>query len=731
MLRFKRLSFKNFLGYGNEEQEYNLDGNEIVLIAGHNGAGKSVMVDALFYALYGRPYRKVKLSSLVNRTNKRGLRVSLTFSSGNDEFEIIRTIKPNSVSISKNGEILPNYKSNDMQSDFVENVLGFTEKVFRQIVVLGSTYHVPFMRLPLAQKREMLESIFDLEDIDGVKKKVREYKTELDSKLIENEREIALITGKIRELDEQIEKIRLFNAQKKEEFARVIRDKKDDVVSRVEKLKLLKEEYSQEEVDRLEVMLIHLRDKRNGLRPDLLQDLRLSLSNSQMNITKYKRDIDDARKEFQSGWEVYQQFMRKYNAFQSDRESITFANLERYVYSTVLGGCLDEYYQKTTSEISDMKTRGQELKFSLKTAQNKLDYYTNHDVCSECGSSLSGPAFDDIKASLTNEIADLTGKIEVIVADLRQMQEGCCVEVVKTFSEKLDSQLQVFVEKGMSENSVFVPSTDLTRLIDREKENCQKYEEEMRVLEDSFNASVKEIEIEVSKINEQLSRLKRKQNLIEQIHHSIQADNKNIAEMEQAGPHVVPDVDMVEKLKSYRETLSEKQGMNEKIKRYQGILALFLNDILADTGFRAYIISQYVELFNERVNLMLQAFEADYQVRFTESFDVNILYRGEEEEYDSFSGGERQRIDMAILFTFIEFVSTKSKTSSNMIVFDEVLDSSLDEDGVDSLFNILRSVMSSGKMIYLISHRNTNYDRATKVIEVKKRNQFSEATVVF
>lgn len=164
MITFEKVRWKNFLSTGNTFTEVDLTANKTNLIIGTNGAGKSTILDALTFSLFSKPFRKINKPMLVNSVNEKDCMVEIEFKIGPNEFVVKRGIKPAKFEIWQNGAML-DQSSNaaDYQKHLEQNILKMNYKSFTQIVVLGSSTFVPFMRLPLAQRREIIEDILDIQ----------------------------------------------------------------------------------------------------------------------------------------------------------------------------------------------------------------------------------------------------------------------------------------------------------------------------------------------------------------------------------------------------------------------------------------------------------------------------------------------------------------------------------------------------------------------------------------
>ena len=164
MIVFKTLRWRNFLSTGNTFTEFNLNVAKTNLIVGSNGAGKSTILDALTFSLFGKPFRKINKPMLMNSINGSDLVTEIEFQSGKNEYKIVRGIKPGIFEVWQNNVLLDQSSStSDYQNYLESNILKMNYKSFTQIVVLGSSTFVPFMRLPLASRREIIEDILDIQ----------------------------------------------------------------------------------------------------------------------------------------------------------------------------------------------------------------------------------------------------------------------------------------------------------------------------------------------------------------------------------------------------------------------------------------------------------------------------------------------------------------------------------------------------------------------------------------
>ena len=164
MIIFKYVRWKNFLSTGNQFTEIQLDRNPTTLIIGENGAGKSTILDALCFGLFGKPFRNINKPQLLNTVNASGSLVEVDFKIGPKSFKVIRGIKPNVFEIYINGKMYnQDANSRDYQKYLEQQILKLNYRSFTQVVILGSSTFIPFMQLKARQRREVVEDILDIQ----------------------------------------------------------------------------------------------------------------------------------------------------------------------------------------------------------------------------------------------------------------------------------------------------------------------------------------------------------------------------------------------------------------------------------------------------------------------------------------------------------------------------------------------------------------------------------------
>jgi len=283
----KAVRWKNFLSTGNNFTEIKLNKHKTTSISGENGSGKTTMLDAIVFALFGKAYRNINIPQLPNSINKKDCMVELYFNIGENEYKIRRGLAPKIFEIYKNKILIDqDSKSKDYQRMLEEQILRMNYKSFCQVVILGSTNYIPFMRLTAAERRSVVENLLDINVFSTMNTLLKGKKSLLNEQL-------RLIEGKMEILKEKIDlqkdHIKLMENQKikKEQETgnkqKELKDKKNRLSSEIEVL--------EKNIEQNLNKILH-KDKEQNVLNTLTSDL-LLLSKS---ISKIEKEINSIEK---------------------------------------------------------------------------------------------------------------------------------------------------------------------------------------------------------------------------------------------------------------------------------------------------------------------------------------------------------------------------------------------------------------------------------------------------
>lgn len=245
MICFETIRYKNFLSTGNVYTTISLNKNPTTLIVGENGAGKSTILDALTFALYNKSFRKIKKSQLINTITNKNTVVEIEFSIYSNKYKIVRGIKPNIFEIYKNNKLLnQSADSKDYQEILEKQILKINYKSFCQVVILGSATFLPFMQLPAAQRREIIENLLDLEIFTSMNSILKDKISNNKELIYKEESQIKILEDRISMIERYSEKLK--------------KDKEKENNERKEKVKKYKSSIKKEQklLEKLEIEIV-------------------------------------------------------------------------------------------------------------------------------------------------------------------------------------------------------------------------------------------------------------------------------------------------------------------------------------------------------------------------------------------------------------------------------------------------------------------------------------------
>ena len=283
MIQFHYVRWRNLLSTGNHWTRIDLDRSSDTLVVGENGSGKSTVLDALCFGLFGKPFRKISKNQLINSVNQKGTEVELEFTVSNKRYRIFRGIKPNKMEIWIDGSLLnQTAKVKDYQDNLEKNILKLNFHSFTQIVILGSSTFVPFMQLPSQQRREIIEDLLDIKIFTAMNSLLKERITINKEKFLQVSKAVEVEMEKLIVHQQYLNDIKTANVERVSKLKEQIRIS----ITSIENL--------QKNIDEQNTILDKLQEKitdENEIR-DKIQDIRNIESRLEDKKKIVKKDIE-------------------------------------------------------------------------------------------------------------------------------------------------------------------------------------------------------------------------------------------------------------------------------------------------------------------------------------------------------------------------------------------------------------------------------------------------------
>jgi DNA repair exonuclease SbcCD ATPase subunit len=313
------------------------------------------------------------------------------------------------------------------------------------------------------------------------------------------------------------------------------------------------------------------------------------------------------------------------------------------------------------------------------------------------------------KVSATNQTTVVNLKSRI--SELERLTDGVCAYCKQPFSAANIQEKQDLISKFKTQ----IAECDKA-LIETESKSVaiQKAKENIEDLITEISQKKRAIEMQESEISKLDSEIRQHEGWLAQVEKDIESANKDTDSFES----------VISELTARFTTLSETVAV------YENKLSIIDTSkfIVSDEGVKNFIVKKMLKMLNGRLNYYLKELDANCSCSFNEYFDETIINnRGRECSYFNFSGGERKRIDLAMLFTFMDIRRLQSNIFVNIAIYDELLDTSLDSIGIERTLNILKKrVLDNNEAIYVISHKNEAAKHATgEIIYLEKMNDIT------
>jgi DNA repair exonuclease SbcCD ATPase subunit len=679
-LTLKNITLRNFLSIGAVTQAVNFDSKELTLILGENldlggdgarnGTGKTTLIQGLTYALFGSPINQIRKDNLINRTNGKGMMVTLEFNSNGIDYKIERGRRPNILKFYVNSNLQETTddaqgENKETQID-IEKSIGMTADMFKHIVALN-TYSAPFLSLPGGDQRKIIEQLLGItllsEKADLIKDKLRINKETIQ----QEEFKVKAVEEANKRVQEQIDALKrrqnLWQKQHNEALSKLVAD-----YDELSKIDIEKELLSHKD------LAVYSEKKKQ------LEQYQAILARQIAWLQKRDSDIAALQKQYDT-----------LSHINIDDELRAHYDLKVYNAAKIeLEG-----FNKTIKALEASLKKDQALVTKLQEEIKTLE----DNKCYACGQDFH----DENHASVINNKRDL---LTISEGELAQTQNDL---------EKNKNSIYVLGDKPVThyatETEAIKHSSELERI---QQQIATKNAEEDPYSDQLIGNDIVLPVMPVTIYDNEAEAVE---------HRTIVANlEKSIAsKAEESDPYSEQITDM------------EKQALQEinfdrinELTKY-GEHLKFLQDLLTskDSFVRKKIIDQNLSYLNSRLTNYLDKIGLPHTVVFKNDLSVEITELGRELDFDNLSRGERNRLILGLSFAFRD-VWENLYYPINTIFIDELIDSGMDTVGVENSMAILKDMSRRrSKSIWLVSHREELAGRVPQVLKVVKENGFT------
>lgn len=694
-LELQNIEMKNFLSYGNTPQRLDFfEGINLILGTNlgsgrSNGAGKSSLIETIPFAWFGKLSRPIRKEGIVNWQNKKQCEVKITFKKGNVEYKILRAIKPDKLEIYENGSLLPIPSDvRTYQKQLENDILGMDYNTFMYLFYTNLNTNVPLLKMNTAQKRSFLERMFLLDTY-----------TELNG----------LSNEKIKGLEEKIFKINVDVEHNNKTIFDLSRQ--NDTL----RLKLI-------DITPYEKAIIEAEDEYNKkykmfdpcLGDDLEQDIK-QLNKLESNIGVLEFNNTSLSKRIT---------LLKIQAEEHNKK-ISDIKKKIFEYDDISFDSFDSHIQELQDKINEDSLLQQQITSKIELLnERRFGKKSSYDslkggICPTCNKKVTEK---QLQNHYIKEIKELDTQIELFHSGIKKISDK--INTNSKLLEKLKEDRNEVRDKQKKRDSLKSSLETLEGIV------VPTYELEEHTLKENMDKigefTDKCISIKIcieSKKNllrekEELLSLKSK---IDNLKSELELRKSNRAEIKD----IIKEND--EKIEKIKKESKSASGSINKLKELVDYLS-YLKILCKDENVKQFAISSYMSYLVQQTNFYLSKAGSSHYLKFNKWLEEEIHGVGVfDASYGNLSGGEARSIDLAIQFAFLDVAKIKTGIFPDVLLLDEILDSSIDGGGLANILKITQTKQHEDKSkVFIITHRTeiTDVDVDNTYL-ISKNNGFS------
>lgn len=720
-LEIQAVKFKNFLSYGNKETEINfLPGVNIVLgkdlsTGRSNGSGKSSFLETIPYALFGQTHKEVRKGQLVNWKNRKGLEVALDFKKGADEYLVSRCIKPDNLEIYKNNSLIEKPAHVRDYQNILEEIIGLNFQTFCSLIHSNINSSNRILSMGKPEKRKFIENVFGLEIYSMISehalRKIRsteEKLNEIEIKNLNNFSSIKDCKNRIEELHKKLKYFGTYNTELKE--------------AQVE-LKELEKEFKGID-DKYTIILESIENL--TIKSNNLSKIDSKVNSKHVLVNRWIKETDGKIQEAEEAKKYQKEYLDFVKENGKPAEIIKKIEIIQKELSN----------NKKSRELSAEKTKSCEIELTriqtnLENDESKLNNLVNHGECPTCGQSL--------KSSEHNILEDIQNEIN----------EKKSTRLVQ--KEKVDKAKKEGNELYIKNNELNDNYRQLEKIRDRlyslkDKVKIEYDEKQLKKQRKRYIETAKCLESQLGKTEGKIYKTDNKISALKTEKEEIQKNINKINEKKEEIKNIKVRIKLEEQTKNefkaiitedqkkIKKIMEENKEFDKKKQSYQNIVDYLnvIREICKDDNIKQYAISSIMPFLNQRTNHYLSEVGYSFYTVLNRWIEAEIKGPGvKDASYGNLSGGEGRGVDISLQFSLLDIAKIQAGIWPDILIMDEVLDSSVDSEGISNLVNIIKVKQNEDKnKIFIISHREKidGFD-ADNTYFIKKENGYSRISI--
>ena len=694
MFRIKNLTVKNFMSVGNVTQAVDFDRRDLTLVLGENldlggddsgarnGTGKTTIINALSYGLYGQALTNIKKQNLINKTNAKHMIVTIDFEVNGQSYRIERGRNPTFLKMYVNGQEQEGYEddsqgdSRETQKD-IERLLGMSHDMFKHVVALN-TYTEPFLSMSANNQRQIIEQLLGItilsEKAEALKEQIKTTKEAIATEEIT----IRAIQDANKRIQEQIEGL-------KKRQSIWVKKHDDDCLSLERNIASLISIDIDEELEKHRLFAKHQ------------EYLRIQ---QQANALKQRQNLWLRKKT--TDCDTIEQGIVDLANIDIDTEIENHRLLSEYKTKLQQKQDAEKWLKSIEASIAKEQKTEQKL-------QKEIEDLKNHK-CYACGSEIHDVNQETILAGKQKQLQDTA--LQILAHTSQQLEH---LETLKTIGD-LVSPPKVFyktMEEALNHRATL---EGMVKSLDEKRSETDPYAEQITVIEKQAEENKVE---DIEDISDMFY-----STMEDALNHRSTLDSL-AKSLESKYAEVDPYADQIADMENnaLQEVNWDTINILTQVREHQDFLLKLL--VNKDSFVRKRIIDQNLLYLNTRLGGYLQNIGLPHEVKFQNDLNVEITELGRDLDFDNLSRGERNRLILSLSWAFRDVWESLYKPI-NLLFIDELIDSGMDASGVENSLHILKKMSRErSKSIFLVSHRDELSGRVNNILTVTKENGFT------